>query len=72
MLVCSYAGDVGVVGCTAALMVLERLVMVVTESAFLRPVLIALLAGSNVYAPIAQQVRHAHAPLQSPLLFSHA
>lgn len=56
----------GKVGSTAALMVLERLVMVVTEQAFLRPVLTALLAGSRVHAPVQQQASSA-----SRLLFNH-
>lgn len=51
------AGDVGVVGPTVALLVLERLVMVVSERVFLRPVLTALLAGGRAAVPLADQAR---------------
>lgn len=40
-------GDTGAVGTTAALLVLERLLLVISESALLRPVLVALLAGGR-------------------------
>lgn len=49
------SGDVGVVGPTVALMVVERLVMVVSERVFLRPVLTALLAGGRAAVPQADQ-----------------
>ena len=58
----------GKVGSTVALMVLERLVMVVTERAFLRPVLTALLAGSRVHAPVQQQASSARCPVLDHLL----
>jgi len=41
------------VGATAALLALERLVLVVSERSFLRPVLAALMAGAKADAPEA-------------------
>lgn len=47
----------GVVGPTVSLLVLERLVMVVSERVFLRPVLTALLAGGRASVLLADQAR---------------
>lgn len=46
-MLCSCTGDKGAISATAALLVLERLLLVISEQAFLRPVLVALLAGSR-------------------------
>jgi hypothetical protein len=49
-------GDVGVVSPTVALLVVERLVMVVSERRFLRPLLTALFAGGRAAVPLPDQV----------------
>ena len=43
-LLCIPSGDTGAVGITAALLVLERLLLVISERALLRPVLVCFLS----------------------------